>query len=81
MTRYAVMGDPIAQSKSPQIHSQFANLTKQNVAYEKLRVEAHSARVAHGLGAFEAAWRWRSVDGHESRRRRFASAVRFGRRR
>ena len=41
MTRYAVMGDPIAQSKSPQIHSQFANLTKQNVAYEKLRVEAH----------------------------------------
>ena len=41
MTRYAVMGDPIAQSKSPQIHSQFASLTKQDVAYEKLRVEAH----------------------------------------
>lgn len=40
MTLYAVMGDPIAHSKSPQIHSQFASQTKQDVAYEKLRVEA-----------------------------------------
>lgn len=40
MDRYAVVGNPIAHSKSPEIHTYFAEQTCQELQYEKLLVDA-----------------------------------------
>jgi len=55
--RYAVAGNPIAHSKSPFIHAQFARQTSQDVQYERLlapldgfRAAVENFRAAGGRG-------------------------------
>ena len=52
MTHYAVMGDPISHSKSPQIHSLFAQQTGDDLHYDKLQisVDDFAAEVAGFFG-------------------------------
>jgi shikimate dehydrogenase len=56
--RYAVIGNPIAHSKSPQIHAAFARQTGQDIEYERLlapldgfRVTVEGFRASGGSGA------------------------------
>ena len=50
---YAVIGNPIAQSKSPFIHTSFAALTGQDLRYTK--IEGALDAFAHDVDAFRAA--------------------------
>jgi shikimate dehydrogenase len=51
--RYAVIGNPIAQSKSPIIHAAFAKATGQDLTYE--RIEGPTGQFAQSADAFHAA--------------------------
>lgn len=51
--RYAVIGNPIAHSKSPQIHSAFAKQTGQDICYEALLAPI-DAFTAHARAFFNA---------------------------
>ena len=53
MDNYAVIGNPIAHSKSPQIHAEFAKQTHQNMTY--VAIEAPLDGFINTLKAFEAA--------------------------
>ena len=52
MNQYAVMGDPISHSKSPQIHSLFAQQTGEDMRYGKLQI-ASADFPAEVAGFFE----------------------------
>lgn len=55
LDRYAVMGNPIAQSKSPTIHTQFAQQTGQAMQYEAQLVGTQAGEFAQAVQAFQAA--------------------------
>ncbi|MDH4189610.1 MAG: shikimate dehydrogenase [Betaproteobacteria bacterium] len=52
MDRYAVIGNPVAHSKSPWIHAEFARATGQRMSY--LRIEAPLKGFARTVDAFRA---------------------------
>lgn len=51
--RYAVIGNPVAHSKSPWIHAEFARSTRQDIEY--LRIEAPQDGFARTVGEFRNA--------------------------
>ncbi|MDE2258807.1 MAG: shikimate dehydrogenase [Betaproteobacteria bacterium] len=46
MDRYAVIGHPVAHSRSPQIHTLFAEATRQDMCYERIGPELDQFEVA-----------------------------------
>lgn len=53
--RYAVIGHPIAHSKSPLIHGLFAQATQQDMTYEAIDGGADDGGFMRALAAFRAA--------------------------
>jgi shikimate dehydrogenase len=51
---YAVMGNPIAHSKSPFIHSAFAKQTHQNLQYDAMLVDTQEGEFAKAVQTFQA---------------------------
>lgn len=52
--RYAVIGEPIAHSKSPLIHRLFAEQTEQNLIYEAIRLDSEAARFSDEIAYLKA---------------------------
>ncbi|MBN2864419.1 MAG: shikimate dehydrogenase [Thiotrichales bacterium] len=50
---YAVVGDPIAHSKSPTIHRLFAEQTGQDMAYEAIRIDSDQTTFEHEMAIFK----------------------------
>jgi shikimate dehydrogenase len=53
--QYAVIGNPIVQSKSPIIHSQFAKVTSQHLVYSKIEGQLGQGGFKNSVDAFRAA--------------------------
>ncbi len=58
--KYAVVGNPIAHSKSPEIHMLFARQTKQSISYERLQAPIDGFE-EFALGLREAGYRGLNV--------------------
>ncbi|EIJ43829.1 shikimate 5-dehydrogenase [Beggiatoa alba B18LD] len=54
LDHYLVVGNPIAHSKSPFIHAEFAKQTQQAISYEPLLIETNNGAFTQAIQAFQA---------------------------